>query len=195
MTDVSGAKRADLAGPGIGSYDDLERVLPTDYRSLLDPRETQRAIFAVKRFIEDGLCRELGLEMVQVPLIVDADSGVNDMLDRDGSRTPVSFHIANDHDQHPVDAQVVQAATKWKRLALQQFGMGPGEGLCTDMRAVRKDYFLDHDHSAYVDQWDWERTITAEQRSLRHAHRHRAPDLVGAARRAGLRPRAVPAAP
>lgn len=166
MTDVSGAKRADLAGPGIGSYDDLERVLPTDYRSLLDPRETQRAVFAVKRFIEEGLCRELGLEMVQVPLIVDADSGVNDMLDRDGSRTPVSFHIANDHDQHPVDAQVVQAATKWKRLALQQFGMGPGEGLCTDMRAVRKDYFLDHDHSAYVDQWDWERTLTAEQRSL-----------------------------
>lgn len=164
MTDV--AKRADLAGPGIGSYDEVDRALPTDYHSLLTPRETQQAIYAVKGYIEEGLCRELGLEMVQVPLIVDAGSGVNDMLDRDGSRTPVSFHIANDHGAHPIDAQVVQAATKWKRMALQQFRMGPGEGLCTDMRAVRKDYFLDHDHSAYVDQWDWERTITADQRTL-----------------------------
>ena len=162
------AKRADLAGPGIGSYDELDRVLPDDYRSLLTPRETQEAVFAVKRYVEDGLCRELNLQMVQVPLIVGADSGVNDMLDRDGSRTPVQFHIANDRDVHPVDAQVVQAATKWKRLALKQFGMGPGEGLCTDMRAVRKDYFLDHDHSAYVDQWDWERAITAEERDLDH---------------------------
>lgn len=164
MTDV--AKRADLAGPGIGSYDEVDRALPTDYHSLLTPRETQQAIYAVKNYIEEGLCRELGLEMVQVPLIVDAGSGVNDMLDRDGSRTPVSFHIANDNGLHPIDAQVVQAATKWKRMALQQFGMGPGEGLCTDMRAVRKDYFLDHDHSAYVDQWDWERTITPDQRTL-----------------------------
>lgn len=168
MSHVVDAKRADLAGPGIGSYDELDRVLPDDYRSALTPRETQQAIYAVKRFIEDGLCRELNLQMVQVPLIVRADSGVNDMLDRDGSRTPVAFHIANDHGAHPVDAQVVQAATKWKRVALQQFSMGPGEGLCTDMRAVRKDYFLDHDHSAYVDQWDWERTITAQDRTLEH---------------------------
>ena len=98
--------------------------------------------------------------MVQVPLIVDRESGVNDYLDRDGSRTPVAFHIANDRDLHPIDAEVVQAATKWKRMALRQFGMEPGEGLLTDMRAVRKDYFLDHDHSAYVDQWDWERATT-----------------------------------
>ena len=88
------------------------------------------------------------------------------MLDRDGSRTPIQFHISNDRDLHPIDAQVVQAATKWKRLALRQFGMGPGEGLCTDMRAVRKDYFLDHDHSVYVDQWDWEKVITAAERDL-----------------------------
>jgi aspartate--ammonia ligase len=168
MTDVFDAKRADLAGPGIGSYDELDRVLPDDYHSRLSPRETQEAIFAVKRYIEDGLCRELNLQMVQVPLMVDAESGVNDMLDRDGSRTPVQFHITNDNGAHPVDAQVVQAATKWKRLALRQFGMGPGEGLCTDMRAIRKDYFLDHDHSAYVDQWDWERSITADQRNLNH---------------------------
>ncbi len=78
------------------------------------------------------------------------------MLDRDGSRTPIEFHISNDHGKNPIDAQVVQAATKWKRVALQQFGFDVGEGLYTDMRAVRKDYFLDHDHSAYVDQWDWE---------------------------------------
>jgi aspartate--ammonia ligase len=104
--------------------------------------------------------------MVTVPLIVDVETGVNDMLDRDGSRTPIQFHISNDYDKHPVDAQVVQAATKWKRIALKQFGMTFGEGLCTDMRAIRKDYFLDHDHSAYVDQWDWEKAITAEQRNL-----------------------------
>jgi aspartate--ammonia ligase len=104
--------------------------------------------------------------MVQVPLIVDADSGVNDMLDRDGSRTPIQFHISNDRGKNPIDAQVVQAATKWKRIALKQFDCRPGEGICTDMRAVRKDYFLDHDHSAYVDQWDWERVITPEQRNL-----------------------------
>jgi aspartate--ammonia ligase len=97
---------------------------------------------------------------------VDVESGVNDLLDRDGSRTPVQFHISNDYDKHPVDAQVVQAATKWKRMALKQFGMPTGEGICTDMRAVRKDYFLDHDHSAYVDQWDWELAITDDQRNL-----------------------------
>jgi aspartate--ammonia ligase len=160
------SKVADLAGPGIGNYDELQNVLPVDYRSSLDRRETQKAIFAVKRFIEDNLCKELNLIMVTVPLIVDVESGVNDMLDRDGSRTPIQFHISNDSDKHPLDAQVVQAATKWKRTALREFGMRLGEGLCTDMRAVRKDYFLDHDHSVYVDQWDWERVMSPEQRNL-----------------------------
>jgi aspartate--ammonia ligase len=159
-------KKADLAGPGIGNYDELENVLPKDYSSLLTPRETQSAIYAAKHYIEESLCEELNLMMVQVPLIVDAESGVNDMLDRDGSRTPVQFHISNDYNKHPIDAQVVQAATKWKRLALKQFSLKPGEGLCTDMRAVRKDYFLDHDHSAYVDQWDWEKVITENERNL-----------------------------
>jgi aspartate--ammonia ligase len=159
-------KKADLAGPGIGDYAELEKALPKDYRSLLTPKETQRAIFLVKRYIEDNLCKELNLFMVEVPLIVDSESGVNDMLDRDGSRTPIQFHISNDRDQHPIDGQVVQAATKWKRMALRQFDCKVGEGICTDMRAVRKDYFLDHDHSAYVDQWDWERVITPEQRNL-----------------------------
>jgi aspartate--ammonia ligase len=159
-------KKADLAGPGIGNYEELEKILPIDYNSLLTPKETQRAIYAVKNYIEEHLCKELNLMMVTVPLIVDVESGVNDFLDRDGSRTPIQFHIANDYDKHPIDAQVVQAATKWKRMALKQFGMKVGEGLCTDMRAVRKDYFLDHDHSVYVDQWDWELAITAEQRNL-----------------------------
>ena len=159
-------KKADLAGPGIGTYEEVEAVLPRDYRPLLSLRDTQKAIFAVKNYIEQNLCKELNLMMVQVPLIVDVESGVNDLLDRDGSRTPIQFHISNDYNKHPIDAQVVQAATKWKRVALKQFGLKPGEGLCTDMRAVRKDYFLDHDHSAYVDQWDWEKIITSDQRTL-----------------------------
>ena len=157
---------ADLAGPGIGDYRELEKILPSDYHSLLNPRDTQTAIFHVKRYIEDSLCSELNLMMVEVPLIVDVKSGVNDMLDRDGSRSPVQFHISNDRELHPIDAQVVQAATKWKRMALREFDCHKGEGICTDMRAVRKDYFLDHDHSAYVDQWDWERVITPELRNL-----------------------------
>jgi aspartate--ammonia ligase len=159
-------KKADLAGPGIGDYHELEKILPKDYESLLTPKETQQAIFAAKNYIEENLCRELNLAMVTVPLIVDAEGGVNDYLDRDGSRTPVGFHISNDYDKNPVNAEVVQAATKWKRMALKQFGMDVGEGLITDMRAVRKDYFLDHDHSAYVDQWDWELAVTEDQRNL-----------------------------
>ncbi|NIP26487.1 MAG: aspartate--ammonia ligase [Phycisphaerae bacterium] len=160
-------KKADLAGPGIGDYAELEKILPQDYNSLLSPKETQLATYAVKDYIEENMCKELNLIRVTVPLIVDVESGVNDMLDRDGSRTPIQFHISNDHDKNPIDAQVVQAATKWKRMALKQFGMGIGEGLLTDMRAVRKDYLLDHDHSAYVDQWDWELAITKEQRNLK----------------------------
>ncbi|MFH1371470.1 MAG: aspartate--ammonia ligase [Planctomycetota bacterium] len=160
-------KKADLAGPGIGDYAELEKILPQDYTSLLSPKETQLATYAAKDYIEKNLCKQLNLIRVTVPLIVDVESGVNDYLDRDGSRTPIQFHISNDRDKNPIDAQVVQAATKWKRIALKQFGMSIGEGLLTDMRAVRKDYFLDHDHSAYVDQWDWELTITKEQRNIK----------------------------
>jgi len=160
-------KKADLAGPGIGDYAELEKILPQDYSSLLSPKQTQIATYAVKDYIEENLCKELNLIRVTVPLIVDVQSGVNDLLDRDGSRTPIQFHISNDYDKNPIDVQVVQAATKWKRMALKQFAMKVGEGLLTDMRAVRKDYFLDHDHSAYVDQWDWELAITAEQRNLK----------------------------
>lgn len=159
-------KKADLKGPGIGDYDELEKILPRDYSSLLNPRETQNAVTAVKNYIEEELCSGLNLMRVECPLIVDVKSGVNDMLDRDGSRMPIQFHISNDNEKNPIDAQIVQAATKWKRMALKQFGMEVGEGIYTDMRAVRKDYFLDHDHSIYVDQWDWELAISEEQRNL-----------------------------
>ena len=159
-------KKADLAGPGIGDYSELEKILPDDYKSLLTPRETMKALYAVKNYIEENLSKELNLMMVQVPLIVDVNSGVNDYLDRDGSRTPIQFHISNDNEKHPIDAQIVQAATKWKRVALKQFDCKVGEGILTDMRAVRKDYFLDHDHSVYVDQWDWERVVTEDERNL-----------------------------
>lgn len=155
----------DLAGPGIGNYEDVARSLPRDYIPLLETRERMAALFSIKQQIEQELCRSLNLQMVQVPLIVDRESGVNDYLDRDGSRTPVEFPCGLGLDR-PITAQVVQAATKWKRMALAQFQCAPGEGICTDMKAVRKDYFLDHDHSAYVDQWDWELAITPEQRNL-----------------------------
>jgi aspartate--ammonia ligase len=158
-------KKADLAGPGISTYEEVEKILPTDYRPLLPPKERMKAVFAVKSYVEEHLCKELNLQMVQVPLIVDKDSGVNDYLDRDGSRTPVEFPCGLGL-KAPIEAQVVQAATKWKRMALKQFDCKVGEGICTDMRAVRKDYFLDHDHSSYVDQWDWERVITAKERNL-----------------------------
>jgi aspartate--ammonia ligase len=159
-------KKADLAGPGIGTYEEVEKILPTDYESLLDAQDTQIALAKLKRYIEDNLCKELNLFRIECPLIVDTTSGVNDYLDRDGSRTPIDFHINNDYNKNPIDAQIVQAATKWKRVALKQFLCRYGQGIMTDMRAVRKDYFLDHDHSAYVDQWDWERVIKAEDRNL-----------------------------
>ena len=160
-------KKADLAGPGIGTYEEVAKALPQNYDSLLTPMETMQALYGVKKYIEDNLAKELGLTMVQVPLIVDRQSGVNDMLDRDGSRTPVEFPCGLGLDKR-IDAQVVQAATKWKRMALKAFGCEIGEGINTDMRAVRKDYFLDHDHSAYVDQWDWEKVISDDQRNLKY---------------------------
>src|SRR4030042_1513044 len=159
-------KKRYLAVPGIGKYNLLEKELPENYSSLLSPKETQIAIYAAKDYIEQNLCKELNLIRVTVPLIVDVESGVNDMLDRDGSPHPIEFPCGLGLKK-PIRAQVVQAATKWKRMALKQFGMKIGEGLVTDMRAVRKDYFLDHDHSAYVDQWDWELAITKDQRNLK----------------------------
>jgi aspartate--ammonia ligase len=158
-------KQADLAGPGISTYEEVDKILPSDYSSILTPKETQKALHAVKSYIEENLAKELNIMMVTVPLIVDVDSGVNDMLDRDGSRTPVEFKCGLGLEKQ-ISASVVQAATKWKRMALKQFECEVGEGINTDMHAVRKDYFLDHDHSSYVDQWDWEKVITEKERTL-----------------------------
>jgi aspartate--ammonia ligase len=160
-------KTADLAGPGISTYEEVEKILPDDYQPLQSPLQRMKALYEIKGFIEKGLAEELNLTMVQVPLIVSRDSGVNDYLDRDGSRTPIEFECGLGLDKK-IQAQVVQAATKWKRMALAEFGCTVGEGINTDMRAVRKDYFLDHDHSSYVDQWDWEKVITAEDRNLEY---------------------------
>lgn len=160
-------KKTDLAGPGIGNYDELEKILPKNYESLLDKKETQKALSKLKTYFEENLSKELNLIRVECPLIVDKGSGVNDYLDRDGSRTPVEFQCGLGL-KTPIDAQIVQAVTKWKRMALKQFDMNVGEGLFTDMRAVRKDYFLDHDHSSYVDQWDWEKVIKDDDRNLNY---------------------------
>lgn len=162
---TSNLKVADLAGPGISTYEEVEKILPTDYSPLQTPMERMKALYMIKDYIEKGLAEALNLQLVQVPLIVSKDSGVNDMLDRDGSRTPIEFPAGLGLEKR-IEAQIVQAATKWKRMALKQFDCKPGEGINTDMRAVRKDYFLDHDHSSYVDQWDWEQVITADQRNL-----------------------------
>lgn len=160
-------KKTDLAGPGIGNYKDVEKSLPKDYESLLDKKESQKALSKLKNYFEEKLSNELNIIRVECPLIVDKNSGVNDYLDRDGSRTPVEFQCGLGLDKK-IDAQVVQAVTKWKRMALKQFNMNVEEGLYTDMRAIRKDYFLDHDHSSYVDQWDWEKVITKNDRNLNY---------------------------
>ena len=158
-------KKADLAGPGISTYEEVEKILPSDYESLLDRKETQLALSYIKNYIEEGLTKQLNLFRVECPLIVEKESGMNDYLDRDGSRTPIDFQCGLGLPKK-INAQVVQAVTKWKRWALTQFECKVGEGIYTDMRAVRKDYFLDHDHSSYVDQWDWEKVITKDDRNL-----------------------------
>jgi aspartate--ammonia ligase len=158
-------KKSDLAGPGISTYEEVSKILPDNYKALLPPLKRMKALYMIKDYIEDGLSEALNLQMVQVPLIVSKNSGVNDYLDRDGSRTPIDFPAGLGLPKR-IDAQIVQAATKWKRMALAEFECKEGQGINTDMRAVRKDYFLDHDHSAYVDQWDWEKRISLKDRNL-----------------------------
>ena len=162
---MSGDKKADLAGPGVSTYEELAKVLPTEYAPIISRKEVQKGIQAIKEYIERGLCEELNLFRIECPLIMEKASGMNDYLDRDGSRTPIDFPAGLGLEKR-IEAQVVQAATKWKRFALKQFECDMHEGVLTDMRAVRKDYFLDHDHSSYVDQWDWERVIRPEDRNL-----------------------------
>ena len=158
-------KKSDLAGPGISTYEAVSKILPNNYHALLPPLKRMEALYLIKEYIEKGLAEALNIQMVQVPLIVSKASGVNDYLDRDGSRTPIDFPAGLGLPKR-IEAQVVQAATKWKRMALAQFDCAVGQGINTDMRAVRKDYFLDHDHSSYVDQWDWEKRITEKERNL-----------------------------
>ena len=139
----------------------MHTTIPEGYKSLLSIYETQKAISLLKRLFEDRLGALLDLYRVSAPLFVDENSGLNDNLN--GYERPVSFDILrSDHR-----AQVVQSLAKWKRLALKRYGFYPGKGLYTDMDAIRRDEDeLDNLHSVYVDQWDWEKIILPENRSL-----------------------------
>lgn len=135
-------------------------IFPEGYTSLLSIYETQKAIGLLKRVFEDALSGALRLHRVSAPLFVASSSGLND--DLNGVERPVAFDINGVHDT----AQVVHSLAKWKRLALKRYNFQPGEGLYTDMNAIRRDEDLDGLHSAYVDQWDWEKVITAEDRNI-----------------------------
>ena len=135
-------------------------VIPQGYQSLLSLYETQKAISLLKRLFEDKLAGSLKLHRVSAPLYVAASSGLND--DLNGIERPVAFDINQVEDT----AQVVHSLAKWKRLALKRYQFHVGEGLYTDMNAIRRDEELDNLHSAYVDQWDWEKVITAEDRNV-----------------------------
>ena len=137
-----------------------EISLPQGYSSLLSVYETQKAIGLLKRLFADKLSGALRLHRVSAPLFVSADTGLND--DLNGVERPVSFDINGVKET----AQVVHSLAKWKRMALKRYNFQPGEGLYTDMNAIRRDEELDALHSAYVDQWDWEKIITREDRNV-----------------------------
>ncbi len=134
--------------------------IPKDYRPPLDAYETQRAIAYIKRIFQEEFSGALNLKRVSAPLFVTDASGLNDNLN--GYERPVRFDIP----AVGMDADVVHSLAKWKRLALKRYGFGVGQGLYTDMNAIRRDEELDNIHSIYVDQWDWEKVITAENRNL-----------------------------
>lgn len=136
-------------------------VIPKNYKSQLNLYETQVAIKTVKDFFQGLLAERLHLLRVSAPLFVDPTSGLNDNLN--GVERPVNFHIAAQGDR---EAEIVQSLAKWKRYALQKYGFQPGEGLYTDMSAIRQDEETDNIHSIYVDQWDWEKIITHEERTV-----------------------------
>ncbi|MBP7935997.1 MAG: aspartate--ammonia ligase [Phycisphaerae bacterium] len=131
------------------------------YRPLLDLRQTERAIRTIKEFFQVNLSAALNLQRVSAPLFVPADTGVNDNLN--GVERPISFPVKDLDDRR---AEIVQSLAKWKRMALADYGFGPGEGIYTDMNAIRPDEKLDELHSIYVDQWDWERVMSAGERNL-----------------------------
>jgi aspartate--ammonia ligase len=132
------------------------------YKSILTLRGTEKAIKEIKDYFEQALARQLNLQRVSAPLFVRKGSGVND--DLNGVERKVTFQIRDDND---ADAEIVFSLAKWKRMVLADYSFGPGEGLYTDMNAIRPDEeSLDNLHSLYVDQWDWERVITSQERNL-----------------------------
>ena len=134
--------------------------VPEGYRPQLDAYQTQRAIEYIKRTFQAEFSSALHLKRVTAPLFVAENSGLNDNLS--GKERPVSFDIP----AIGLDAQVVHSLAKWKRLALKRYNFGVGDGLYTDMNAIRRDEWLDNVHSIYVDQWDWEKIITRETRNV-----------------------------
>lgn len=138
---------------------DQHLILPEGYSSTLDIMETEIAIKLVKDTFERKLAKALNLTRVSAPLFVRPETGLND--DLNGVERPVQFDIAELH----ADVQIVHSLAKWKRMALKRYGFAPDTGLYTDMNAIRRDEDLDNLHSVYVDQWDWEKVITREQRS------------------------------
>lgn len=136
-------------------------MIPAGYAALLSPIETEKAIRKIKEFFQTNLAYELDLVRVTAPLMVAAGTGVND--DLNGTEKPVSFTLKGIPG---VTAEIVQSLAKWKRMALADLGFEPGSGLYTDMNALRPDEDLDNLHSVYVDQWDWERVITADERQV-----------------------------
>ncbi len=135
-------------------------ILPEGYTSSLTAYETQTAIGLIKRSFEINLCQSLNLKRASAPLFVDGHRGLND--DLNGYERPVSFDLLETGD----NVEVVHSLAKWKRMALRDYGFHVGEGLYTDMNAIRRDEEMDNLHSVYVDQWDWERIITREDRNL-----------------------------
>ncbi len=135
-------------------------IIPQGYKPQLDAYDTQRAIAHIKATFQDEFSSALNLKRVSAPLFVTEDSGLNDNLN--GYERPVSFDVP----AVGIYTQVVHSLAKWKRLALKRYGFGVGNGLYTDMNAIRRDEDLDNIHSIYVDQWDWEKVITRENRNL-----------------------------
>ena len=140
---------------------DSTLLFPPNYQPLLDIRQTEQAIRQVKEFFQTNLAFELNLMRVTAPLFVLSGTGIND--DLNGIERPVAFPVKGIQDSQ---AEIVQSLAKWKRLQLADFNLQPGEGLYTDMNAIRPDEVLDNLHSIYVDQWDWERVIGKEERNL-----------------------------
>ena len=137
----------------------MHLIIPKDYNPVLNTRDTEIAIKLVKDFFERELARQLNLTRVSAPIMVTPQSGLNDNLN--GVERPVDFDIMETGER----AEIVHSLAKWKRMALKTYGFAPGEGLYTDMNAIRRDEITDNIHSIFVDQWDWERILTPQERN------------------------------